>query len=648
MTLRTSKLLTSLPKPTKLKDHLKIYNECKQLSRNQDLIQNISQVNVVIGPNNSGKSLFCRELLKTELKSEFLSGETLNQYNTLLEDTKDHIIEVMDNHDAFKLISNSIEISQNDILTILDPITNTTPIRENVHSIQDLFKNLITNRFYSIGLNRQRGRNLSLDTHLSQRMVDSFNNIRTNFSDEIDQYKFQTLIKRIYLPTYRSLKNYQQDLKLEERINHEYSLNIGQYESDLCEKDVLIQTGEKFFKEIKILHNSGFNNMKRLENYKNFLSKNFFDNQKIYLIPNEEERTIYIKIGSEEEQPIHNLGDGLQAIIIITFQIFNHSHALMVVEEPELYIHPSFQKKLINIFANDSRAKNFVVFFVTHSNHIMEAALSTQNSSLITIEKILKSTKSEDSVLPSFNLRTIKFGDSDILDSLGVSNNSVFQSNCLIWVEGTTDRIYLNAILSRYCSESKVDDFSFIEGKDYSFVFTGGDSLIHYSFDNQDSIDSLSNQSSTKFICSKSFVIVDSDEKKNIRRKNELKNKLGLNFLELPVIEIENLLSPEVIKKTITSFPSFKKIKATDLPNFETVEYKSTRLGSFIDQHVTKAIWSRGMKKFSKNQTDNSTINDKVHFCLNAKEFITQEPLTKEAKTVARKLLNFIKESNKA
>ena len=58
--------------------------------------------------------------------------------------------------------------------------------------------------------------------------------------------------------------------------------------------------------------------------------------------------------------------------------------------------------------------------------------------------------------------------DIDILNQLGVNNSSVFMANCTIWVEGISDKIYLNKYLKTYIESKGLKDFK--EGIDYSFV----------------------------------------------------------------------------------------------------------------------------------------------------------------------------------
>lgn len=112
------------------------------------------------------------------------------------------------------------------------------------------------------------------------------------------------------------------------------------------------------------------------------LSKTFFDEKEVALIPKVKDDVLTIKIGDEKERPIYNLGDGIQSIILITLPLFlyldiskvRNTNVLVFIEEPEIGLHPSLQRTLIETLL-DKRFENFQFFFTTHSNHFLDMQL---------------------------------------------------------------------------------------------------------------------------------------------------------------------------------------------------------------------------------------------------------------------------------
>lgn len=98
-------------------------------------------------------------------------------------------------------------------------------------------------------------------------------------------------------------------------------------------------------------------------------------------------------------------------------------------------------------------------------------------------------------------------------------------SNCSIWVEGITDRIYLRSYLKAYeiNKKNEPDYIKFKEDIHYSFFEYAGSNLSHYIFDNSDDFQEEKNKIKGQFLSNKIFLIADKDEKKkqNIRNMKE-------------------------------------------------------------------------------------------------------------------------------
>ena len=226
-----------------------------------------------------------------------------------------------------------------------------------------------------------------------------------------------------------------------------------------------------------------------------------------------------------------------------------------------------------------------------------------------------------------------------MLNELGVRNSSVFLTNCSIWVEGITDRLYLKHYINLYFQHQGVAN-PFRENIDYTFIEYGGNNLVHFNFDPLDSKDKIN----TRYISNHIFLIADNDNTregtKKDERKKHLKKVLGEHFYELSVIEIENLLPQKAIEETLMKqnpeHIALIKQKFTKERN-----YKTTKLGSYLDHKLFK---DSGLKKYSATS---GTIKEKINFCKAAISFITDyETLTEEAKDLVEKIVAFIKENN--
>jgi len=236
-----------------------------------------------------------------------------------------------------------------------------------------------------------------------------------------------------------------------------------------------IFTGLDLYDEIKRMLLGTHKEREFIRKYEDFLSKKFFD-EKITLIPRISDDVLYFKRGDEEEHPIYNLGDGMQTIIIATFPAFQYRDELLLlfIEEPELTLHPGMQRKLLNAYCDSDEFKNTQVFVTTHSNHLLDLTLDFNNlCSIFSFER--KSDK-------EFIIKNVT-PNKEVLELLGARSSSVFLSNCVIWVEGITDRLYIRKFLELYQNDPKLKEFE--EDKHYSIVEYGGSNITHFNFDEQ-------------------------------------------------------------------------------------------------------------------------------------------------------------------
>jgi hypothetical protein len=253
--------------------------------------------------------------------------------------------------------------------------------------------------------------------------------------------------------------------------------------------------------------------------------------------------------------------------------------------------------------------------------------------SIFSFEKELLANK------PQFKINALSSPDIALLNSMGVSNSSVLLANCCIWVEGISDRIYLKRYLELLQEYGPVDR-PYFEDLHYAFLEFGGNQVVHYDFSeegNKKSINALK-------ITNKLMLIHDRDHSKD-KRHAWLTKQLGDRYYSLNALETENLLSPEVLKRTLGTF---KKNGVAELAvkEFSHADYLMKPIGEFILNVVEggqlKVISSPGAGK----QT--AKLLNKAEFARAAiLQMYSWEDLSEQAQNLALKVLEFIKAHNK-
>ena len=103
---------------------------------------------------------------------------------------------------------------------------------------------------------------------------------------------------------------------------------------------------------------------------------------------------------------------------------------------------------------------------------------------------------------------------------LGYRPSDLLQANYIIWVEGPSDRIYINHWLKAKSPE-------LVEGLDYAIMFYGGRLLAHLCYDDPMINDFIRLSCLNRNAC----IVIDSDRKTAHSHLNETKKRIIADFL---------------------------------------------------------------------------------------------------------------------
>lgn len=304
----------------------------------------------------------------------------------------------------------------------------------------------------------------------------------------------------------------------------------------------------------------------------------FFERIKIQEIP-------YPQDGSDssrweiflEEQnqryPLSKMGSGLKTIILVLINLlvipemkeYKNSKIIFAFEELENNLHPALQRRLFDYLYRYSIERDTVIFLTTHSHVAINLFSNQDNVQIFHVKK--------ENGISTMEPIEDYIGKSLLLEDLDVKASDLLQSNGIIWVEGPSDRIYVKNWID-ICSDNK-----FKEGKDYQFLYYGGRLLSHYSTNTEEN-ELISILTTNRHAA----IIIDSDKKSEHAEIRATKRRIKKEFKEKKLFcwitqgrEIENYLKAESISKALgkkvkqcqqyESFPTYIKSK---YPNFES------------------------------------------------------------------------------
>ena len=185
--------------------------------------------------------------------------------------------------------------------------------------------------------------------------------------------------------------------------------------------------------------------------------------------------------------------------------------------------------KLLYKLAKDN---NLQLFIATHSASLLNAAAHEE-------AQIFQSKTTWIDSKPNVGA---------LLDEMGYRASDILQSNCIIWVEGPSDRTYINFWIRGLRND-------FVEGTHYTIMFYGGRLLSHLGALDASGTDDFIELTSLN---RHNAIIMDSDRKSPQSKLNATKRRIQTAFTNDAAMtwitdgrEIENYLDAEKLKAAI-------------------------------------------------------------------------------------------------
>lgn len=609
-------------------------------------LPHLSRVNLFVGANNSGKSRFLRSLACIR-DPKFFGPPNIDTPEKVLKKLKKrlnhhkHIFE--QNRQAAAVMNLMAEREDHSIWLAAG--------KNPADGISELIRSLST---CNVGQNLLQAFSYEDDLPDDSIKISSkgfLEGISSSAADHLvkisENFTFPFEFERFYIPTLRGLRQLDDQPQPDSSTRQPVDLYFRRTASDYFGGGQApeIVTGQDLHKQLKDHLLGNLQQREFIAEFQIFLGDMFFQGAPVVLIPKESDNNVYVKIGDEKEFAIHNLGDGVQSIILHTFPLFQRQHSdnyvFVFMEEPELYMHPGLQRIFLETLLDD-RFDQFRFFIATHSNHLLDLTIDEQQISVYNFQKFFKKEETGAEQIPHFQVENVNNSDRRTLDLLGVRNSSIFFSNCTIWVEGITDRRYIQHYLNLYLDKLKEEgqlrvDRPFKEDLHYSFVEYGGGNITHWSF-----LDKECDAIDVKRLCAKLFLVADKDSassKEKRARHEALEENLGERFHVLPVREIENLLTPAVLRSVLIAYGeqdgALKRVSAST--------YSQKPLGRFIAE---KIIIGDRLRK-GDYAAKSGTVTRKKDFCAKAiSSTKSYDDLSNPAKVLTEKVYAFIADSN--
>ena len=298
---------------------------------------------------------------------------------------------------------------------------------------------------------------------------------------------------------------------------------------------------------------------------------------------------IYLGEETKGLVPLTNSGSGLKTVILVLLNLLvvprvenrPRSEYVFAFEELENNLHPAVLRRLFLYLEEYAIENESPVFLTTHSSVAVDFFGTSEHAQIVHVSHDGESARTATVSGHFDHLR--------VVSELGVRPSDLLQANGVVWVEGPSDRVYLNRWIEL------VAGGLLREGRDYQCAFYGGALLARNQFRAAEDADTgLANL----FQINPNVVVVcDSDRSSRRAGLKERVKRIKKEVRELPnahvwitgTREIENYLTGQVLAAGL---------EKQDLPDPEQWESFYPR------QRVPSSYWEREVGRSSVDKVD--------------------------------------------
>ncbi|MDP2947351.1 MAG: AAA family ATPase [Nanoarchaeota archaeon] len=473
-------------------------------------------INIFIGPNGSGKSNVM-DILNTVLHTYFIwhwheniepFGKTTYQKQNL-----DGFFDLPKHFDSGDTkpqeISIEIEFSDDDLENIkiirdhLSDIAQTEKdlLKQQTSDIENIFNPLLTNAAQDkLGANRkqkfifnaqkldQNGGETQFNTYSNEQklwfrylnylekvkyLIEKYNEERAD-SEKIRELKFNF---KFFSPN-RFHEGQQFEISLPGQSRTQKLKEIKQKTSKNTTSDIAYSTyyfarifnslamrNQLLREDNKIGADKKFQDDPQVKEVKSLLSTIGSYDFQIEVVSAEDNKFQFKIISGGQETDFKNLSSGEKEVLNFIFILLalDLKDACVLIDEPEIHLHPQWQNKLIKLFRKLHTERNIQFIISTHS------PVFVNRETIANIFRIYK-PKKQTQITPEEKTDEWKKElekEEDLIDIITYSNNSkLFFANKVVLVEGITDEIIFSYLIRTLGKDEESIEVVNVNGKD--------------------------------------------------------------------------------------------------------------------------------------------------------------------------------------
>ncbi|OGY90701.1 MAG: hypothetical protein A3B31_02550 [Candidatus Komeilibacteria bacterium RIFCSPLOWO2_01_FULL_53_11] len=176
-------------------------------------------------------------------------------------------------------------------------------------------------------------------------------------------------------------------------------------------------------------------------------------------------------VGTTRLVPIERMGSGFRRIFVILLYALHPDYPIVMIDEPEIHLHPALIKKLLKALM--SQTTNQII--VTSYSPVMIKA-----SNLHEVYRVMKDEQGSHVYAMSIDRRTID--RKRLVQELNADNLEMFFADKVLVVEGVSDRILMRGLIDRFYTGSDEIKVIYTHGKSNIDVYMDLMNVFHIPY----------------------------------------------------------------------------------------------------------------------------------------------------------------------
>ena len=305
--------------------------------------------------------------------------------------------------------------------------------------------------------------------------------------------------------------------------------------------------------------------------------------------------------------PITQFGAGISHLLMLAYFTAHAQSHVFLIEEPELGLHPGLQKVALRFLHSQANREHLPcqLLMTTHSSAMLDEGL---------VDHIYHVRHDGDRT--TIQEATGTADAYSILNSMDIRPSDILQANTVIWVEGPSDRLFIKSCLKRLHPK-------LVEGRDFQIVCYGG-SLGRHLATEEDERDFINILRLARSVA----IVSDSDRSASDMQLSKTATHLQKECLaangywwETDGRETENYLSADLLARSYRRLLNAKELPELQFGQFDRLEKALQQWKDYADHgykhwlcyaDAKPKIMREIMKQLSDKDLDHLGLRDRI------------------------------------